>query len=192
MHHGYKDKWTRIGTSVSWNKVNCHWNCCPCFNHRNTGFITNKMIFFWPLQKRLYSPTLKQTCYYIYVGLAMTKFGSHILMGHVAWCTYLVTWFCYQMIAKPGNKAVTPPLPGPCTFLAGWEHCTRIVLWTGDLNGKVKRVTPHLAMYHGQFILLQLARTPSYYMAIQWHPNHRLSMHINSGSSHYGQANKPQ
>ena len=28
-------------------------------------------------------------------------------------CSCLVTWFCYQMIAKPGNKTVAPSWPGP-------------------------------------------------------------------------------
>ena len=29
------------------------------------------------------------------------------------WCGCLVTWFCYQLIAKPGNKTATPPSPYP-------------------------------------------------------------------------------
>ena len=28
-------------------------------------------------------------------------------------CSYLVTWFCYQLIAKPGNKTATVPWPDP-------------------------------------------------------------------------------
>ena len=28
-------------------------------------------------------------------------------------CSCLVTWFCYQLIAKPGNKTVAPPWPDP-------------------------------------------------------------------------------
>ena len=28
-------------------------------------------------------------------------------------CSCLVTWFCYQMIAKPGNKTATPSWPDP-------------------------------------------------------------------------------
>ena len=28
-------------------------------------------------------------------------------------CSCLVTWFCYQMIAKPGNKTATVPWPNP-------------------------------------------------------------------------------
>ena len=33
-------------------------------------------------------------------------------------CGCLVTWFCYQLIAKPGNKTATVPWPDPvCTRL---------------------------------------------------------------------------
>ena len=28
-------------------------------------------------------------------------------------CSSLVTWFCYQLIAKPGNKTATVPWPDP-------------------------------------------------------------------------------
>ena len=31
-------------------------------------------------------------------------------------CGCLVTWFCYQLIAKPGNKTATPLWPDPSIF----------------------------------------------------------------------------
>ena len=31
-------------------------------------------------------------------------------------CGCLVTWFCYHLIAKPGNKTATPSWPGPNIF----------------------------------------------------------------------------
>ena len=31
-------------------------------------------------------------------------------------CGCLVTWFCYQLIAKPGNKTATVPWPDPITL----------------------------------------------------------------------------
>ena len=34
-------------------------------------------------------------------------------------CGCLVTWFCYQLIAKPGNKTATGPWPDP---YAGMPH----------------------------------------------------------------------
>ena len=43
-------------------------------------------------------------------------------------CACLVTWFCYQLIAKPGNKAATVPWPDPYstfynTFVYGTWLC---------------------------------------------------------------------
>ena len=35
--------------------------------------------------------------------------GYHRYMGFVMGCSCFVTWFCYQLIAKPGNKIATPP-----------------------------------------------------------------------------------
>ena len=42
-------------------------------------------------------------------------------------CGCLVTWFCYQLIAKPGNKTATSPRPDPKTFFyqAIFSHKTR-------------------------------------------------------------------
>ena len=31
-------------------------------------------------------------------------------------CGYLVTWFCYQFIAKPGNKTAAPLWPDPYSY----------------------------------------------------------------------------
>ena len=44
---------------------------------------------------------------------------SELFESHVIWirsrrCGCLVTWFCYQMIAKPGNKTAAPSWPDPC------------------------------------------------------------------------------
>ena len=36
-------------------------------------------------------------------------------MGQVTNCGCIVTWFCYQMIAKPGNKTAIVPWPDPYT-----------------------------------------------------------------------------
>ena len=43
-------------------------------------------------------------------------------------CSCLVTWFCYQLIAKPGNKTVTVSWPDP--YILFWN-------WTGSYNGKI-------------------------------------------------------
>ena len=40
-------------------------------------------------------------------------------------CSCLVTWFCYQLVAKPGNKAARVPWPHPYIIVPGsmdsWE-----------------------------------------------------------------------
>ena len=40
-------------------------------------------------------------------------------MGQVTKCGCLVTWFCYQLIAKPGNKTATVSWSDPDTFSCG-------------------------------------------------------------------------
>ena len=44
----------------------------------------------------------------------------------------LVTWFCYQRIAKPGNKTVPPSWPDPYHHLRSRMVCTGVIyqrLW---------------------------------------------------------------
>ena len=38
-------------------------------------------------------------------------------------CTWLVTWFCYHLIAKSGNKTASPSWPDPNTSKKGQEFC---------------------------------------------------------------------
>ena len=39
-------------------------------------------------------------------------------------CGCLVTWFCYQLIAKPGNNTASTPWPHPHVFWkSDWEMC---------------------------------------------------------------------
>ena len=41
-------------------------------------------------------------------------------------CDCLVTWFCYQLIAKPGNKTAAPLWPDPDTLHTWSSHCIRM------------------------------------------------------------------
>ena len=44
-------------------------------------------------------------------------------------CGCLVTWFCYQLIAKPGNKTATVSLPDPYVF-SQFTHCGLVMsIW---------------------------------------------------------------
>ena len=59
----------------------------------------------------------------------MLLYGSGHGTGN---CGCLVTWFCYQLIAKPGNKTATVPWPDPYIhvlllffFFGKWRICTK-------------------------------------------------------------------
>ena len=45
---------------------------------------------------------------------------KQICVGSWRW-SCLVNWFCYQLIAKPGNKTAAPPWPDPQCAQGGWE-----------------------------------------------------------------------
>ena len=46
-------------------------------------------------------------------------------------CSCLVTWFCYQLIAKPGNKTAAPLWPDPYWFFFfKRDVCTVDITWT--------------------------------------------------------------
>ena len=54
-----------------------------------------------------------------YMGSCRACYQTAVTI-HWSWarsrnCGCLVTWFCYQMIAKPGNKTATVPWPDPVT-----------------------------------------------------------------------------
>ena len=47
-------------------------------------------------------------------------------------CDCLVTWFCYQLIAKPGNKTATVSWPDPYHFVC---VCVCVCVWGGGGGG---------------------------------------------------------
>ena len=49
-------------------------------------------------------------------------------------CGCLVTWFCYQLIAKPGNKTAAVPWPDP--------YSTRYILMASHISGKSTHYCP--------------------------------------------------
>ena len=48
-------------------------------------------------------------------------------------CSCLVTWFCYQLIAKPGNKTATPPWPNPYMKTIVYERYDKEKQWQQSL-----------------------------------------------------------
>ena len=59
--------------------------------------------------------TYNQPCYVESpMHLTHRRWVKHICIRVRSWnCGCLVTWFCYQLIAKPGNKTATVPWPDP-------------------------------------------------------------------------------
>ena len=67
-------------------------------------------------------------------------------------CSCLVTWFCYQLIAKPGNKIAAVSWPDPCKFYNIPPH----------RNGKTDRRKPFLCiMKNRDLFILNIVKTMS-------------------------------
>ena len=63
--------------------------------------------------------------WYCYLDLVEQSSGKFELKcTWVRWrrCGCLVTWFCYQLIAKPGNKTATPSWPDPYIVIQQNEY----------------------------------------------------------------------
>ena len=59
-------------------------------------------------------------------GLTLTEWGLVGCIGvRSRRCGCLVTWFCYQLIAKPGNETAAPSWPDPYA-LTHWGRVTHI------------------------------------------------------------------
>ena len=59
-------------------------------------------------------------------------------------CNCLVTWFCSQLIAKPGNKTVTPSWPDHYD-LCPVDSCVNLLSALDSRNGVMSmRTSPHL------------------------------------------------
>ena len=55
-------------------------------------------------------------------------------------CSCLVTWFCYQLIAKPGNKTAAVSWPDPYTHHHCRVCCHEIIVTVNGSNYKLKRL----------------------------------------------------
>ena len=88
-------------------------------------------------------------------------------------CGCLVTWFCYQLITKPGNKTATVPwpdpydknksiklylpLPLPCTFIQLWLDHPLLIQLTSISN-----------VWHEPWVAIRLHRADSGFAPSQW------------------------
>ena len=72
--------------------------------------------------RTLYSPNCNSCTSYSkrYARSIFTVFNQYARSSYIwvrSWnCGCLVTWFCYQLIAKPGNKTATVSWPDPYTI----------------------------------------------------------------------------
>ena len=77
-------------------------------------------------------------------------------------CGCLVTWFCYQLIAKPGNKTATVSWPDPYVN-SNWSYSPEMVKLGCDLCD--------LDLWPWRFawtLLWSLVITPENFMMIRW------------------------
>ena len=103
------------------------WLAAAGTTHQSPGISTSRRWKMWPSGKMYpYQKTMMLLCL-MFVNLAQTGLNiSDCLMAWGKWprlvwtiwvrsrnCSCLVTWFCYQLIAKPGNKTATAPWPDP-------------------------------------------------------------------------------
>ena len=57
-------------------------------------------------------------------------------------CDCLVTWFCYQMIAKPGNKKAAPSWPDPYTCILKQSPTSGTKVVDSAHNGLIQQLRP--------------------------------------------------
>ena len=92
-------------------------------------------------------PPQKQTQENMTMGKVHT---SDLLLLIYIWaglrsCDCLVTWFCYQMITKPGNKTATPPWPDPYIYFGSpkleWFNWTQTTPYIAEKINKIIKCT---------------------------------------------------
>ena len=100
------------------------WSCIhggikinPCnLNVPNLWFHEDVMTCKWCPNYRSFARGINATSYQFYLGWISTNYDQ---LWEIIWvrsqnCGCLVTWFCYQLIAKPGNKTAVVSWPDPC------------------------------------------------------------------------------
>ena len=73
----------------------------PGTAHWYVFYSVNQGCDFSPLHAKSFSGNLDLHFCYFFIWVRSQK------------CVCLVTWFCYQLIVKPGNKTAAPPWPDP-------------------------------------------------------------------------------
>ena len=79
-------------------------------------------------------------------------FVNYVIYAQCMWvrsqnCGFLVTWFCYQLIAKPGNKTAAVSWPDPSTqSLFNSFHWIYSLLFSHTILGHISGSTSTLVM----------------------------------------------
>ena len=88
----------------------------PCHKRLVFGKLISQELIFWhtAIQLDMDKKFIVYRDYFMWLQRVQYAMVSVIWVR--SWnCGCLVTWFCYQLIAKPGNKTVVVPWPDPYT-----------------------------------------------------------------------------
>ena len=94
--------------------------------------------------------TLQGLCFIPNWKMCFTPFTQMGWVMEVCGC--LVTWFCYQLIAKPGNKTATPPWPRPKYFFLKDIYTPRNEVSGGILDSACLFVCPSVCLSVNFFV----------------------------------------
>ena len=85
----------------------------------STSLVFVRAIHQWPVNSKHQRPVTRKKF----------SFLDAIMWVRSRNCGCLFTWFCYQLIAKPGNKTATVPWPDPCKlYKKATYSCTQNTL----------------------------------------------------------------
>ena len=104
LHHAISNKRAKI----KYRKIKRTWKCCDAWGLCEFMVICNICFIWWAL------------CIPPYVTASMESLSSFTVLygsGQSRRCHCLVTWFCYQLIAKPGNMTAATLWPELYIFL---------------------------------------------------------------------------
>ena len=130
------------------------WISCRKYNQKFSSSFFSKVDYFKKIQSNVTIIFVQISVWFSYdtANFLRNSHNWHSIVCHMIWvrsrrCGCLVTWFCYQMLAKPGNKTAAPSWPDPYNIykidFIMRPHCTKYcicvcwILW--NQNGCVPR-----------------------------------------------------
>ena len=129
------------------------------------SFLTLSLIGAWWCIHMWTTSTMKHRASLVAINIDTYLFWSLVKIW--IWvksrnCGCLVTWFCYQLIAKPGNKTATASWPDPyiVTCYSCWKYC-RYDTCVNKMDNHWFRFTvrlwvrPQIITAHSRMVLLK-------------------------------------